>query len=220
VEYDIEGVNQIQVNPDTNLTFAQGLRSIVRQDPDIIMVGEVRDEVTAGIAINSAMTGHLVLSTMHANTAATNLPRLIDMGIEPFLVASSVNLIIAQRLVRRICTKCRESRELTREDLDAMGFSSEMIEKILKGRDSVRAYKGKGCKSCGGTGYSGRVGIFELLEMKDNIRDLIMEKANADQIEAKAREENGMHLMIEDGFDKAMMGVTTLEEVQRVTVHS
>lgn len=219
VEYDIQGINQIQVNPDSNLTFARGLRSIVRQDPDIIMVGEIRDDVTANIAVNSAMTGHLVLSTMHANTAATNLPRLMDMGIEPFLVASSVNLIVAQRLVRRICTKCRYSKHFSKEDLEKMGFSEEKTEKLLKGKDSVRIYKGKGCKACNDTGYSGRVGIFEILEIKDNIRNLIMKKANADQIEKQAQK-NGMKLMIDDGFNKVKMGITTLEEVQRVTAYS
>jgi len=216
VEYDIEGVNQIQVNLKTNITFANGLRSIVRQDPDIIMVGEIRDPETAGIAINAAMTGHLVLSTMHANTAATNLPRLIDMRIEPFLVASSVNVIIAQRLIRKICTKCRESYEITKDKLREMNLSEDLIEKIFKKEKKIRVFHGKGCKACVDTGFSGRIGIFEILEMKDNIQKLIMEKANANQIQAQAIE-NGMTTMLEDGINKALVGVTTIEEIIRAT---
>ncbi|MCD6177878.1 type II/IV secretion system protein [bacterium] len=216
VEYDIEGVNQIQVNPKTNITFANGLRSIVRQDPDIIMVGEIRDPETASIAINAAMTGHLVLSTMHANTAATNLPRLIDMGIEPFLVASSVNIIIAQRLVRKICTKCRESYEVTKKDLEKFNLSKEMIEKLFRGKEKIRIFRGKGCRACVNTGYFGRTGIFEVLEMKENIQKLIMKKADADQIQKQAIE-NGMTTMLEDGIEKILLGITTIEEVIRVT---
>lgn len=216
VEYDIEGVSQIQVNPKTNLTFAKGLRAIVRQDPDIIMVGEIRDNETASIAINAAMTGHLVLSTMHANTAATNLVRLIDMGIEPFLVASSVNVIVAQRLVRTICVKCRESYEIKREELRNLGLSDDLIEKILKGKEKIRCYHGKGCKACVNTGYSGRTGIFEVLEMEDNIRKLIIKKASADEIEAQAIK-NGMTTMLEDGIEKVLFGITTIEEIIRVT---
>ena len=216
VEYDVAGVSQIQVNPKTGLVFAKGLRSIVRQDPDIIMIGEIRDNETAAIAINSAMTGHLVLSTMHANTAATNLPRLMDMGIEPFLVASSVNVIVAQRLVRKICEKCRESYEVTKDELRKLNLSEGLVEKFFKGKGKIRVYHGKGCKACVDTGYSGRAGIFEVLEMEDNIRKLIMEKANADQIQAQAIK-NGMTTMLEDGINKVLLGVTTIEEVIRVT---
>lgn len=216
VEYDIQGVSQIQVNPKTNLTFAQGLRSLVRQDPDVIMVGEIRDEETADIAVNSAMTGHLVLSSMHANTASTNLIRLTELGIEPFLVASSVNLVIAQRLVRQICMKCRESYEATRKDLEKMMLPPDTVEKILKGKEKVRLYHGKGCKSCVSTGYSGRIGIFELLYMTEDIRALVMRKANADDIQAQAVKD-GMKTMLDDGIDKALSGATTLEEVIRVT---
>lgn len=216
VEYDIEGVNQIQVNPKTNITFAQGLRSIVRQDPDIIMVGEVRDPETASIAINAAMTGHLVLSTMHANTAATNIPRLVDMGVEPFLVASSINIIIAQRLVRKICTKCRESYEVNRDELKELNLSEDLIGKIFKKEKKIRVFHGKGCKACVNTGFSGRVGIFEILEMKDNIQKLAMEKANANQIQIQAIK-NGMTTMLEDGINKVLVGVTTLEEIIRAT---
>jgi len=200
VEYDVEGINQIQVNTKTNITFANGLRSIVRQDPDIIMVGEIRDSETSNIAINAAMTGHLVLSTMHANTAATNLPRLIDMGIEPFLVASSVNVIIAQRLIRKICTKCRESYEITKDGLRKMNLSESLIKKIFKTEKKIRVFHGTGCKACVDTGFSGRIGIFEVLEMKDNIQKLVMEKANANQVQAQAIK-NGMTTMLEDGIN-------------------
>lgn len=216
VEYDIQGVSQIQVNTKTNLTFAKGLRSIVRQDPDIIMVGEIRDNETADIAVNSAMTGHLVLSTMHANTAATNLIRLIDMGIEPFLVASSVNLVVAQRLVRQICMKCRESYEVTISDLENMQLSKKNIEYLMGGKKKTRLYHGKGCKSCVFTGYSGRIGIFEVMEMRDDIRDLVMRKVNADDIQKQAIQD-GMTTIMDDGINKALSGITTLEEVIRVT---
>ncbi|MEK7625714.1 MAG: GspE/PulE family protein, partial [Patescibacteria group bacterium] len=169
VEYDIEGISQIQVDTKTNLTFALGLRAIVRQDPDIIMVGEIRDEETASIAINSALTGHLVLSTLHTNDAATTLPRLLDMKIEPFLVASTVNLVIAQRLVRKICAKCRISYNLSEEEKILVNGNTHITEYCAKKEcadlDKVRFYKGQGCKVCGNTGYEGRIGIFEVLEM-------------------------------------------------------
>lgn len=216
VEYDIEGVNQIQVNPKTNITFAEGLRSIVRQDPDIIMVGEIRDSETANIAINAAMTGHLVLSTMHANTAATNLPRLIDMGIEPFLIASSVNVIVAQRLVRKICTRCRESYEITKKDLEKFKLFEELLEKLFKKKKKIRVFQGRGCRACVNTGYFGRTGIFEVLEVKENIQKLIMEKADADQVQKQAIKD-GMTTMLEDGIEKVLLGITTIEEVIRVT---
>lgn len=215
VEYDIEGVSQIQVNPKANITFARGLRAIVRQDPDIIMVGEIRDNETAKTAINSAMTGHLVLSSMHANTAATNLPRLIDIGIEPFLIASSINVIIAQRLVRKICTRCRESHELTKEELKRLNIPKQIIEKISKKRKKNLFYRGKGCKACTNTGYSGRIGIFEVLNIDENIQKLIMQKSDADRIKDQAIK-NGMTTMLEDGMEKALVGITTIEEIIRV----
>lgn len=213
VEYDVEGVSQIQINPRTNLTFAKGLRSIVRQDPDIIMVGEIRDGETAGIAINSAMTGHLVLSTMHANTAATNLPRLIDMSIEPFLVASSINLIVAQRLVRKICIKCVVSYTPNKAELKKI--IHQLGKKHSQFIKNMRFYKGQGCKSCNQSGYIGRIGIFEVLELKENIQELIMKKANADQIEEQAVK-NRMTIMIEDGLEKVFRGITTIDELLRV----
>ncbi len=216
IEYAIEGVNQIQVNPKTGLTFASGLRSIVRQDPDIIMVGEVRDEETAGISVNAAMTGHLVLSTLHTNDAATTLPRLRDMKIEPFLIASSVNLIIAQRLVRKICPRCIMSYEAKLEEVKSQ-LPSALFAQRFKGakKKTVGLYRGKGCPVCNRTGYQGRVGIYETLEIEDNIRELIMRGAPGNEIAAQAVK-NGMVTMLEDGLDKALTGVTTMEEVVRV----
>ncbi len=217
VEYDLEGVNQIQVNNRTNLTFSSGLRSILRQDPDIIMVGEIRDQETAGIAVNSAMTGHLVLSTLHTNDAPTALPRLNEMGIEPFLIASTVNIVVAQRLMRKICTQCITSHQVPVEDI-AKHFSRETLDQFLHGKKSgtVRMYVGKGCAVCGGSGYTGRIGVFEVLEVSDEIRELIMKKADSDQVKQRAIK-GGMTTMIEDGLRKAFSGVTTLEEVLRVT---
>lgn len=220
VEYDIEGVSQIQVNSKTNLTFAKGLRAIVRQDPDIIMVGEIRDKETAGIAVNSALTGHLVLSTLHTNDAATTLPRLIDMKIEPFLVASTVNVIVAQRLIRKICEKCRFSYQLDNESEKILKREVHLYD-LLKskkqaGAQGINFYKGAGCKICGNTGYLGRSGIFEVLEMSMEIKELVIGQATSDEITRKAQEQ-GMKSMIEDGLEKALSGVTTLEEVMRVT---
>lgn len=214
VEYEMEGINQIQVNPKTNLTFADGLRSILRQDPDTIFVGEIRDKETASIAINSAMTGHLVLSTLHTNDAATSLPRLIDMDIEPFLVSSTVNIIIAQRLVRRICDKCKVSLELSKSESDKL--KPEQISKVFGGQQEIRVYKGKGCSVCHKTGYVGRIGIFEILEVSQGVKELIDAKSDSSVIAQKAIEE-GMTTMAEDGLFKVQQGLTTIEEVLRAT---
>ncbi len=220
VEYDIEGITQIQVNTKTKLTFAKGLRSLVRQDPDIIMVGEIRDEETADIAVNSALTGHLVLSTLHTNDAPTTLPRLLDMNVEPFLVASTVNVVIAQRLVRKICSHCRVSYTMDDEEV-ALAESNEGVKAYskLKGHKDLkklRVYKGQGCKTCGDTGYNGRIGVFEVLEMTENIRQLVIQHASSDEIMAQAKK-NGMSTMLDDGMDKVFNGKTTLSEVLRVT---
>jgi len=215
VEYDIEGINQIQVNPKTNLTFADGLRSILRQDPDIIFIGEIRDKETAGIAVNAAMTGHLVLSTLHTNNAATTLPRLVDMQVEPFMAASTVNTIIGQRLVRKICTKCRYSLNTTEQEL-AKKIPADLVSKHFGDKKEIRLYQGKGCPVCHNTGYSERVGLFEVLEVTNAIRDLIENKAPAEKIEEKAKEE-GMLTMTEDGLQKVKVGITTIDEVVRAT---
>ena len=214
-EYRIKGVNQINVNTKTNLTFANGLRSILRQDPNIIFVGEIRDSETAGIAVNASLTGHLVLSTLHTNDAATALPRLIDMNVEPFLVASTVNVIIAQRLVRKICEICKGTRIITREEL-LKNLPEEAINKYVGNKNDVTIYQGAGCKICHGTGYSGRIGVFEVLEITKNIRDLITKRQDADVILQKAIEE-GMTTMLDDGLEKVLKGLTTIEEVLRVT---
>jgi len=217
VEYAMDRINQIQVNKKTDLTFANGLRAIVRQDPDIIMVGEIRDEETASIAVNSAMTGHLVLSTLHTNTAATAFPRLVDMGTKPFLAASSISVVIAQRLVRRICISCRESYTI---DIGVLkgNLPEDLIAYLMvqkKAGKEIRFYRGKGCKECGFTGYQGRQGIFEVLEVKENIREAVMQKANADEIE-KIAIRNGMTRMAEDGIQKVIKGITTIQEIMRV----
>ncbi|MDO8503996.1 MAG: ATPase, T2SS/T4P/T4SS family [bacterium] len=216
IEYDIDGINQIQVNPKTNLTFAEGLKAVVRQNPDIIMVGEIRDETTASLAVNAAMTGHLVLSTFHANDASTSLPRLQDMGVEPFLITSTVNIIISQRLVRKICSKCIESYEVKASKISSL-LGKELAERLLKtGKGNIRLFRGRGCPLCQETGYFGRTGIFEVLEMRDSIKKLVMEKANASQIK-KAAQKAGMRTMVEDGLGKVEQGITTLDEILRAT---
>jgi type IV pilus assembly protein PilB len=218
VEYDMEGVSQIQVNPEVNLTFATGLRSILRQDPNIILVGEIRDSETAGIAVNLAMTGHLVLSTLHTNDAATSIPRLIDMGIEPFLIASTVNVIVAQRLVRKIHEPCRVSEETDSEEVKHLIGEEAFI--AVFGRDcqskKVRLYHGKGCDGCHGTGYEGRSGIFEALVLNDELREAVAESKDAGVIREIAVRA-GMRTMFEDGLLKAFQGLTTLDEVLRAT---
>lgn len=215
VEYDVPGVNQMQVNEKAGVNFATGLRAIVRQDPDIILVGEIRDRETAGIAVNAAMTGHLVLSTLHTNDAATTIPRLMDMGIEPFLIASTINVIVAQRLVRTLCVRCRESVDMDAATLKET-LKPDMLRKMMGAGKTVRLYKGKGCDACNQTGFHGRSGIFEILPITQNIRDLIMQRATAEAIESAAAAD-GMKTMFEDGMEKVLQGMTTIEEVMRVT---
>lgn len=214
VEYNIGNITQIQVNPRTKLTFASGLRSIVRQDPNIIMVGEIRDEETASIAVNSAMTGHLVLSTLHTNDAATTLPRLLDMGIPSFLVASTVNIAIGQRLIRKICNKCIMSYEISKSTLEKR-IPENIVNQLMGKKTNLLLYKGKGCPVCQYSGYSGRVGVFEVLEVNDSIRELIINNADADTIKKRAIQ-NGMRTMFEDAVEKVVNGITTVEEMLRV----
>jgi general secretion pathway protein E len=209
VEYQMEGIGQVQVNPRINLTFANGLRSIVRQDPDVILVGEIRDVETAAIAIQAALTGHLVFSTLHTNDSASAVTRLIDMGIEPFLVTSSVNAILAQRLVRRLCRTCRETIQPDSESLASIGITPEM----LAGRT---IYRDKGCPDCLQTGHRGREGIFELLLMDDRVKSTILRTSDANAIK-KIGVENGMLTLRQDGARKVLEGITTIEEVFRVT---
>jgi len=209
IEYSVEGVTQIPVNVQSGLTFATGLRSILRQDPNIIMVGEIRDSETANIAVNAALTGHLMLSTLHTNDAATTFPRLIDMGVLPFLVASTINIAIAQRLVRQVCPKCRVERALSIAELKSLGSIAQTLttDKIYTG--------GPGCEECNNTGYKHRLGIHEVLEINDEIRALIVSRADAGQIRQAALR-NGMKTMLEDGLGKAQAGITTIEEVLRI----
>lgn len=209
IEYSMVGVTQIPVNVTAGLTFANGLRSILRQDPNIVMVGEIRDSETASIAVNAALTGHLLFSTLHTNDAATTFPRLMDMGVPPFLVASTVNVVIGQRLVRMACPKCRIRRKVSAEETKSLG---PLLEK-LKGGQVYTA--GEGCKECDGTGYKGRVGIHEVLDVDDAIRQLILSHADASQIRQAALK-NGMVTMLEDGIQKAEEGTTTIEEVARI----
>jgi len=210
VEYQMEGINQIQVKPQIGLTFANALRSIVRQDPDVIMIGEIRDLETAQIAVQSALTGHMVLSTLHTNDAASTINRLLDMGMDDYLLTSTVNGILAQRLVRTLCTHCRQAHPALPEVVE------EMQLKRFTGAGPVTLYRPVGCEQCGGTGYIGRLSIVELLVMSDTIRSLVMRHVTAGEIRQQAIAE-GMQTMYENGLRKAVAGVTTIEEVLRVT---
>lgn len=231
VEYRMPRVNQTQVNTKIGMTFASALRSLLRQDPDIIMVGEIRDEETLEIALHAAMTGHLVLSTLHTNSAAAAIPRMIDMGAEPFLIASTTNVVIAQRLVRRLCAECREEYHMKKAEVATLGktFNLEDIMNSLKKEgqmkeklsstsdwESVALFRPKGCDQCGGEGYRGRIGIYEVFEMTSDIRRLVMESATSEMLERAARDA-GMLTMVEDGFLKAILGSTSVEEILRVT---
>ncbi|MBI5872837.1 MAG: Flp pilus assembly complex ATPase component TadA [Candidatus Omnitrophica bacterium] len=212
IEYDLTGITQVQVNPKIGLTFASALRNLLRHDPDIMMVGEVRDLETGELAIRTALTGHLVFSTLHTNDAASAVTRLVDMGIEPYLVASSVQAFIAQRLVRTICTECKESVPLKDiyKEKEATKDAMEMIEK------PTHVFRGKGCEACKFTGYKGRIAIYEILLINEAIRQLVLDKASASQIKKKAIE-SGLRTLLREGWQKIREGVTTPEEVMRVT---
>ena len=212
VEYKIAGANQIQVNTQTNLTFAQGLRSIVRQDPDIILVGEIRDNETAEIAVNAALTGHLLLSTFHANDAATAIPRLLDMDIEPFLLASTLEIIISQRLVRKICEQCRYSANVQRKSLI---IPENAKKKIFGSKQSLTLYKGKGCTACSQTGYRGRAAIFEIIRMTPEMKDLTLSSPSTQDI-WKLATKQGTKALFDDGLEKVRNGITSIEELLRV----
>jgi type IV pilus assembly protein PilB len=204
VEYTVEGLAQAQINPKAGLTFDTGLRSILRQDPDIIMVGEIRDTETATIAIHASLTGHVVLSTLHTNDASSALTRMIEMGIEPFLVASSITCVIGQRLIRKICPDCKESY-----------YPPPSVHKSFNINENVLLYRGKGCPSCQYKGYRGRVGVFEILVLDDELRELVVSKSSSDVIRKKGIEK-GMRLLRDDAIMKALFGVTTLEEALTV----
>ena len=212
IEYQIDGISQIQVNPKINLTFANGLRSILRQDPDIIMVGEIRDLETAEIAIHASMTGHLVLSTLHTNDAPSAVTRLVDMGVESFLVASSLEGVIAQRLVRRICNNCKT--EFVPSDTEIEEINRLTGEDIVSPGDKL--YKGKGCEQCFGTGYKGRIAICEIMEVDEEMRSTISKTPESTVIRKKALEK-GMKTLLKDGVQKALSGITTVEEVIQAT---
>jgi type II secretory ATPase GspE/PulE/Tfp pilus assembly ATPase PilB-like protein len=208
IEYQIKGITQIQVHPRIGLSFAAGLRSMLRHDPDIMMVGEVRDFETAEITIRVALTGHLVFSTLHTNDASGGITRLLDMGIEPFLVASSVECFIAQRLVRLICPGCKVKVMPDKEILREFGIENNI--------DKLEIYEGKGCESCKFTGYKSRTAIYEFLVMNEEVRNLVLHRASSDQIKKKALQ-SGMHTLRMDGWEKVKKGLTTLNEVIRVT---
>lgn len=212
VEYEISGVNQTQINPAAGLTFATGLRSLVRQDPDIIMVGEIRDKETTELAIQSALTGHLVFSTLHTNDAAGAIPRLLDLGAEPFLLASSMTCIVAQRVVRRICLDCKQEYTPPPEIVEDI---KKILGKLYQGKDKMTLYRGKKCSKCNETGYLGRIGIFEVTPVSEKIGRLILERPAAEMIEKQAVEE-GMITMKQDGYLKVVEGISTIEEVLRV----
>lgn len=246
VEIRIAGVTQVQIHPEIGLTFANALRSVLRQDPDIVMVGEIRDQETAELAVQASLTGHLVLSTLHTNSAPAAIPRLLDMGIEPYLLASTIRLIVAQRLPRKVCKHCIEAYPAPPEivddilkefsdvpNFDIVGYINQVIAKkkqngengasVMKeakigpdGKPEIYLYRGKGCDRCGGNGYSGRVGIFEVLDVTEKVGRMIMERVTADEILKEAKM-GGMLTMVEDGYLKALEGITTLEEVMRVS---
>jgi type IV pilus assembly protein PilB len=228
VEYRIPGTNQMQVNPKIGLTFAMGLRSLLRQDPNIIMIGEIRDKETAEEAMHAAMTGHIVFSTLHTNSAAAALPRLLDIGMEAYLIASTVNAVLAQRLVRRVCQDCKTEYKLDEATwltvsklfhleklIPAMQREGVLPPKVKDNKD-LPFFKGAGCDKCGKSGYKGRMGIHEILEVTPEVAMLIMERKSSQEIQDQAEKE-GMVLMWEDAFIKAVQGQTTIEEILRVS---
>jgi len=231
VEYRMPRVNQTQINTKIGMTFAAALRALLRQDPDIIMVGEIRDNETMEIAIHAAMTGHLVLSTLHTNSAAGTIPRLLDMGAEPFLVASTLNVVMAQRLVRKLCQECKIEYQMNEKEAKALSGTLKTdeimaylkkqsdLKGLVKANDKwtdIKFYHPKGCEQCNNEGYHGRMGIYEVMDNTDEIKKMITERASTNELELKARAD-GMALMAEDGFMKAVKGITSIEEILRVT---
>jgi general secretion pathway protein E len=208
VEYQLKGISQIQVNPKIDLTFARGLRSIVRQDPDVILIGEIRDKETATIAVQSALTGHLVFSTLHTNDSASAITRLVDIGVEPFLISSSVIAVVAQRLVRVLCDHCKEAYT-PGVILESIGISREQLK-------NHTIYQASGCEKCFNTGYRGRIGIFEIMHLGEGLKNLILKTYDATQIKQYALQYN-MKTLRQSGIDKVLTGTTTIEEVLRVT---
>jgi len=223
IEYNIEGLNQSQIKPEIGYTFANGLRTILRQDPNVIMVGEIRDSETAELAVHAALTGHLLFSTLHTNTAIGAMPRLIDMGIEPFLLSSALRLVVAQRLVRKICEGCKEEKTVPEK---VRGRIMEIIKNIseketaqygLDLKNGVKFYHGKGCDACNGTGLKGRIAIYEVVPINEEIKSIIVEKNSNEKLIEQERDKMGIITIEQDGVLKALSGITTLEEVERVT---
>ncbi|NCC53085.1 MAG: type II/IV secretion system protein, partial [Spartobacteria bacterium] len=210
VEYQMSGINQVNVRGDIGLTFASALRSILRQAPNIIMIGEIRDMETAEIAVNASLTGHLVFSTLHTNDAPGAITRLIDIGVKPFLVASSTRAIMAQRLVRKICDKCREEYTPTQAEYELLGPAAQQLSQ-------VQLFHGRGCNDCSLTGYRGRAGIFEIFVVNDEVRHMIYDQCSSAHLRVRARE-LGMRTLREDGLRKVVGGMTTVEEILRVTM--
>jgi len=212
VEYEMQGINQVAINPAVGLTFATGLRSFLRQDPNIILVGEIRDQETTDLAIQAALTGHLVFSTLHTSNAAGALPRLVDLGAQAFLLSSTMNAVLAQRIVRKICSHCKESYLPLPQLVKEM---KEVLGKLFPADPEVKLYRGKGCEECGASGYLGRIGIYETLKMSEKILGLVIENSDSGTIEKQAVQE-GMITMKQDGYLKVLQGITTVEEVIRV----
>jgi type II secretory ATPase GspE/PulE/Tfp pilus assembly ATPase PilB-like protein len=223
IEYNIEGINQSQINSEIGYTFANGLRTILRQDPNIIMLGEIRDSETAALSVHAALTGHLVLSTLHTNTAIGAVPRMIDMGLEPFLLASSLRMVIAQRLVRRICENCREEiqvsesiKNLVMEEMK--NISPEEIKKYdIDLSTGLHFFKGKGCEKCGNSGLKGRVAVYEVIPISENMKSIVIEKNGNDSLLTQERDKEKIVTMKQDGILKLLKGMTTIDEVERVT---
>jgi len=223
IEYNIEGLNQSQIKPEIGYTFASGLRTILRQDPNVIMVGEIRDAETAELAVHAALTGHLMFSTLHTNTAVGAIPRLIDMGIEPFLLASSLRIVVAQRLVRKICDKCKEEKkvpELVKKSIEKgiADVSEDELKKYgIDRKEEIKFYHGKGCDACNGTGLRGRLAIYEAVPVNENMKNIIIEKRGSEEMIDKERIALGVLTIKQDGILKIIKGLTTIEEIDRVT---
>ena len=207
MEANIDGINQVQVNPKADLTFATALRSILRQDPDIIMIGEIRDRETASIAVQASITGHLVVSTLHTNSAASTITRLTDMGIEPYLIADATIGVIAQRLVRRLCPECKRAKKADREELEML---------MLEPDADVTVYEPCGCPKCDGTGFRGRIGVYEIMEVTQSLKSIISKNGSAEEIKEKALEE-GMHTLRMSATGYVLKGITSVQEMMRVS---
>jgi type IV pilus assembly protein PilB len=210
VEYNLHGINQVQMHDEIGLNFAMALRAFLRQDPDIIMVGEIRDFETAEIAVKAALTGHMVLSTLHTNDAPATISRLLNMGVEPFLITASVNLVLAQRLARKICSDCKQPMKYERKILEDCGFSAEQIA-------GAKPSKGAGCRTCSGSGYKGRVALYEVMRFSDNLKEMVLQGASTAELKMGATR-NGMSTLRASGIKKILDGVTTPEEIMRVTM--